>query len=162
MSRIESFDPPAIPIAGVKVALVQATRLALPEFDPVGHDPESRPELRPRHIPSGEFFLIFGHPLVERCGSLDRPALPGSPGANLAATFTSREVGIRFTICNFRNTSFDSNLSVQRRPVKAERGFRLRQQLAALSPFVIRVENETALVDPLEQNYAHRRLAIAV
>src|SRR6185436_5625409 len=134
MSRIESFDPPAIPVPGVQMALVQAIGLTLPEFDPLGHDPESRPELRARDITSGEFFLVFSHPLVERSGGLDRAALSGSPGSNLAATFTSREVGIGFTICNFRNTSFDSNLRVQRSPIKTERGFRLGQQLAALSP----------------------------
>src|SRR5580765_5294441 len=121
MSRIESFHPPAISIAGVQMALVQATGLAPPEFDPVRHHPEPRPELRSRHIPSGESSLVFGHPLFERGGSLDRPALSRSPGSNLAATFTSREVGIGFIICNFRNTAFDSNLRVQRRPVKTKR-----------------------------------------
>src|SRR6478672_2114800 len=140
MSRIESLDSPRVAIPGVEMPLVKAAGLSLPELDTIGNNPKSRPEIRSRHIASRKFFFVLGDPGVESFWCFQRTALAGSPGSDLAGSLTGGEVGISFVICNFRNLAFDSNLGVQRRPVEAKRSLRVRQQLAPLSTFVVRVE----------------------
>ena len=141
------------------MTLVKAIGPVLPEFNPSGLDSKTRPVRRPRNCLPLEFLLELRNPFFEISGVFDRLALNGRPGANLTESLTGSEIRIGLFICNFRHSAFDSYLNLQRRPMKTERSLGVREEMPALAALIVGVENESTLIERLEQNNSDRWLA---
>src|SRR6185503_4513775 len=90
--------------------------------------------------------------------TLQRLALSRGPRSDLAEAIATGEISVGFLVRDLRHGSLDSDLNVDRRPVKAECGDGMREQMSSLSPLIIRVEDEPALVERFQQDDSHRRL----
>ena len=132
--------------------------MPFPELDRARDDAESGPVRRPRHGHARESRLDLGDARLEIARVLDRPALLRRPRADLAAARARREVRVRLGVAHRLRGALDAHLHLERLPVEAQRGALRRQQLAPLSALVVRVEDEAALVDVLEQDDANARL----
>src|SRR5712671_6937292 len=152
VSRIKSLDQPSFSVPRVEMPLMETIGLTLPELDSLRPDTEPRPVLRSRDGLALKFLFVFGDPFIESGRRLQWLALPRGPRSNLTAPFTRSEVGISLFIRNLRNPAFNSNLDRERRPIEAKRGPWVRDELSPFSSIVARVENESALVERLEQD----------
>ena len=97
------------------------------------------------------------------CSRLGRTWLCGrGPGAELAAAWARVEVRVGLVLRQAPDSALDANLFVERRPVEAQRGVRIGVELPALAARVIRMKDESALVDASQQDHADRRSAVRV
>src|SRR5258706_3869588 len=95
-SRIELHRGPAVALAGIDRAVMEAEGLVLPELDAQRLYPEARPMGRTRHGAEAEFRREFGDSGFQGIAVLQRPGLVGCPGADLAAPWPAGEIGIGF------------------------------------------------------------------
>src|ERR1700681_3966423 len=158
VSRIKRLDQPAFAVSQVEMPLMETIGHPLPELDSLRPHAEPRPVLRPRDGLPLEFLFVFCDPFIESGRRLKWLALPRGPRSNLTASFTSSEVGISLFIRNLRDPAFDSNLDREGGPVEAERCSGVRDQLSPFFSIVAGVENESALVERLEQDDSYVRL----
>src|SRR6478672_11032209 len=158
--RVEHLGAPAIALARVDEAIVQTARALVPELDSLRNDPEAGPVRRSRHRNIREAGLELAKTLVERAGMLHRLALPRSPRAELALARTRGEICVRLLGAHLLRQPFHADLTLERLPVEAHRGLRMRDELLALATLVIRVERKAAHVHQLEQQDAHGGLSV--
>src|SRR5207249_6679701 len=78
-------------------------------------------------------------------------------GADLCVSRPGREVSVRFLVREPLDPTFDPYLPAERTPVEEQRRLRVRLELASLARRVMRVEDETALVETLQQHHPRRR-----
>ncbi len=139
-----------------------AKRALVPEFNLFGHDAPARPVRWPRHCAEGEarggerhFSLKFetpGH----------RLRLARSPRAKLAETRARREVGVGLRVGDWLDATFNADLPLKFRPMKAESRVRIRPQGARFWTLKICVEDETPVVHVLEQHHAHTGTTLGI
>src|SRR6185312_4767233 len=87
----------------------------------------------------------------------ERRALPRCPRANAAHARARGKVGVGLGVGDALDRTFHAHLPFHGLPMKTQRGPRMREQLAAFSTLVIRVEHEAARIDVLEEDDARRR-----
>src|SRR4051812_6243062 len=71
------------------------------------------------------------------------------------------KIRLRLLARDLRRRALDDHLALKRDPRKHERRARVGLEFATFATVVIRIENETAPVEALEQNRARRRPAVA-
>src|ERR1043165_6803929 len=72
------------------------------------------------------------------------------------------EILVRLSCRHFFDCAFDTNLAPQRRPVKEEADARIVGDVAAFATVVVRVKNESAIVEALQEDDARGGLTLAV
>ena len=124
-SGVEEGHLPSVGRAGEQLALVEAVIAAFPEFNPVGDETVSRPELRPGNRPAVEVILQLFEPGAEIFVGGKRLALSRRPCAQLAAPRPGRPVRVGFFVADeeppleifdlfdLENTSLDMNQATE-------------------------------------------------
>src|SRR5262245_32792345 len=100
---------------------MEAVRIPCPEFDRARHDPESRPERRPRNGSAIEAAGCVRHALLESRAIAQLATLCRCPRADLKLAWPRREVRVRLCIGRALDRSLDAHLFAERRPVEAQR-----------------------------------------
>jgi hypothetical protein len=80
----------------------------------------------------------------------------------LRAACPGREIGVGFGVRHRRYGAADADLAVERLPVKGEGCLGVGSQFLTLPAFVVRIEDEAVLVEPLEQDHPDVRQPVAV
>ena len=125
-------------------AIVQPRRLALPQLDHLGHDAIAAPVRRARRRRVAVRALDLRDQRLERGPALDHLRLRRRDRAELAAARPRREVRVGRRGVDLLDRAFDPDLAVQRLPEQDERRERMRGEVAALAPVVVREEHEAA------------------
>src|SRR5262249_35174681 len=141
-------------------AIVEAAGTALPELVADRRHPEAAPNGRKRHLAAGVFAGERGVALVQRRATRDYPALVGRERRELTPERRAVEVARGFLGRDAGHRTGQADLAVELRPVEEEGRAQILGDLLPLLAFVVRVENESALVEPLEQDHAHRGRAV--
>src|SRR3546814_8781926 len=85
-----------------------------------------------------------------------------SPCAQLRITGTAGEICVGFLRADGFDAPFDADLAAQRLPVEAKRSLGIGGQFSAFPALIIGVEDEAAIIMPLEQHHPHRGAAFRV
>ena len=141
---------------------MQAELAVVPEFDADGANAEPGPVGRARNIADRIFGGIFGDGLLQRETAFQRPRLLRRPGADAASAWTRRVIGVRFRIGDDLHLPAQAHLPTQAFPVETHGRFFLAEDFASLLAFEIRIENEAAIIDVLQQHHTHIRQAVFV
>ncbi len=107
-----------------------------------------------RNLADGIARGIFGHRLFQRESAFERTGLFGGPGANAAAARTCLEIVVRFGIGDDLDGAAQPHLAAQTFPVKAHGSLFLAKNFAAFLALEIGVEDETVVVESLQENHA--------
>src|SRR5688500_1913567 len=140
---------------------MQPALAVLPELDPVRRQSEPGPVRRAWNRAPLEVRLHLRHAAGKVTGMRERAALDRCPRADLAAARARREVRVGGLGRHRSHISFDPHLHFEWLPVEDHRRDGALEKLAALAALEIRVEDEAAVIDPLEKNDANGRPAIA-
>src|SRR5664279_5115379 len=154
-SREKATHPPAFAIALKESALVEAELAGVPELDALGANAAAGPVRWPRHGLVRVQLLDLQRAASQLVHAREGLALRRRSRADLTRVRTRGEVCIRLGVGDGLDVAFDANLRPERRPVKAQRGARRGDQLASLAAVHVRVEDEAALVDVLEEDDAN-------
>ena len=136
------FDPVMEPIGPV-----------VPEFHHARDHAVADPERRPRHRAHGEFRAVKRDRLLEGEPALERPRLLAGPGADLGGARAAGEIGIGFRGADRLHRPAQPHLAPQRFPVERKARLGVVGEFAPLLAAVVAVEDEAALVEPLEQHH---------
>src|SRR4051794_2636643 len=135
---------------------MQAIRTMLPEFPSRRNESEAAPRRRARHRPSVELLIQPFDPLVELLPRSERFALARHDRTKLSVALPRREVLIRLLRGDVLDSPLYPNLTAEWPPVEEKRGLRVRLELASLPGRVMRVEDEPALIEALQEHHPHR------
>jgi len=98
----------------------------------------------------------------EERAARERPALIRRPCADPRAQRARVEVCVAFLGAGLDDSAFDAYLAFELDPVKEQACMRIGRQILPFSTFVIREEDEAALVHALDKHDAGRRIAACV
>src|SRR5262249_22599650 len=83
-------------------------------------------------------------------------------GADRARARAGREIGVGFGVAHRLRVAFHANLQLERLPMEAESGVFRLEQLAPFAALEVRVEDEPALVDGLQEDNSEARTAFRI
>src|SRR3954451_17713243 len=132
----------------------------LPEFYAQRRDPEPRPEGWPRHLAQAESASVLGNATLQLEPACERSRLLRSPGADPAGARAGGEIGVRFIRCDWSYESLRPDGPLQRLPVKAKRHLGVGLELFPLAALQIGKEDESGVIEALQQHHPHRRHAV--
>ncbi len=92
----------------------------------------------------------------------ENPTLQRCPRAELAAAGAACEIGVALGVAHALDGAFDADLFFAFRPVETERRDGLPVELVTLAAMSVRIENEAARVERLEEDDARARAAVRV
>src|SRR5690606_31026644 len=154
-SGIEEDAVPTRGRTGEEFALMEPIGPVGPELDAIGDEPEPGPEVRAGDRLVREPLLDLRDTGEKVLVRRKRPALLGSPGADLAPARPRGEVGVRLLRRNRLNRPLDAYLHLERLPMEAKRRVRVRRDFEGLSALQVGVEDEAAFVGTLQQHHAY-------
>src|SRR6186713_117930 len=138
--------------------VVQPRFASLPEFEAVRRHAQPAPVWRPWHVLRetrlGRRDLRFQPPAIR-----NRRALWRRPSAYPRSARAHAEVGIGFSRAHRRRLTFYANLPLELRPEKQQRDVRIAGKLASLATVVVRMKDEAARVERLQQHDTRGRPA---
>src|SRR5688572_30188125 len=137
--RCQPENRPDFSFPAIKHAVVETMRLPLPELDTIGDNSEAAPERRTRNPVVPEARLHAEKFLFEKRSPGNFCALRRCPRAQPAFARTGLKIFVRFTRRHFLHASLDAQLARECRPVKYERGARIRAELSCLAAVVVGV-----------------------
>src|SRR6266568_1002862 len=155
-SGAQALDGPAAGDAAVAEPVVETVGLVLPELDGLWVDPVAAPERRQRHLAVAVARRQLLQPLLQLGPAGDHLALRGCPRSELAADRPGAEVRLGLVAAHPLDGTLDADLSHLRRPPEDQRDGGVAGQLVRLAAAVVRVEDEPALVEALEQDHPSR------
>ncbi len=129
---------------------MQAVALSLPELDSAGCDAIAAPLRGTRRLCVLVQLREFREPCFQLLPTPQYLALAGGQRAQATAQRPTPEVGVRLLRGDAGHIPLDTHLSVQGRPEEHERGAWVRFQLVPFATLMVRVEDEAALVVPLQ------------
>src|SRR4051794_29943224 len=136
---------------------MEAVAAALPELDGLRHDAQATPVRR-----SGDVLALLGDlrpRLLERLARRDDLRLRAGRRADARGDRPRGPVGVGLLVADALDGAGDDHLALQPHPGEHGARARVRERLAALAGFEVRVEGKAALVDPAQQHRARTRRA---
>ncbi len=134
---------------------------SLPRLDTIRDNPEPPPVWRARNSAIAEVCLHASKFLLEKRSSWNLRALRRRPCAETAFARARLKILLRFAPRQFVDTSFDSELPLEFRPVKHNGRARIPAKVGSLAAVVVGVEDEAAAADAAIQDDAHRWASVA-
>src|SRR6185312_10235988 len=153
--------PAAVVLACIAQAIVEAVRATLPELERFRRDAEAAPVRGERNFALAVLGFKLAQAVFEPRTIRDHLTLMRRGGAELAAACSAVEVGFRFFGRGALHGAGDADLARQQVPVEEERRTRVLGQLVTLLALVVRVEDEAALIEALEQDGPRRGDTVA-
>jgi len=158
--RRERDRRPPVGRQPVPRAFVEAVFAARPELEGVRDDPEAPPMGRTRDGTSVEACGNLQDPRFQRLPVRKGTALVRCPCADLRASRPPGEVGVRFLGARPGDRAFDPYLPVQGLPPEQESRPGRRRKFRPFPAFVIRMENESPVVEGTEEHHPRRRTPV--
>lgn len=160
-SRRETLDPPAVAVAGIANAVVEAVGPALPELVAAWQDGVAAPMRRRLDEANAWRFGQTLKLLVQPRAVRDDVALRRDPSAQPRPLGPGLEVRPSRGSVNALYPAAHACLALQIRPVKDGGGAWIGSELTAFFTVVIGVEHELAIVERFGEDDAGRRFAVA-
>src|SRR5689334_8141828 len=157
----EAADRPPVTAVRPDEAIVKARRSSLPELEAIGRNAHAAPVRRPRDV-AGEARLDARELGFEPRAIGNPRALRRRPRRKPRCAGALREIGVGLPGGDTLGRAFDPHLPFERRPEKQERGARVGGEVATLAAVVVRVKDEAACIERLEEHGARRRAARGV
>src|SRR3954447_1802681 len=152
--RIQPRLLPALAASRELDPVVKPEGPVLPELERDRNNAEAGPVGRARHLADRVLRGIEGYRLFEGEAALERARLLARPGADAAIARTTREIGVSLVVADPGHRPACSDLPPKAFPVEEKRCLRVGVQLATLRRVDIGVEDETAVVRPLQEHHA--------
>src|SRR6516162_1066850 len=130
---------------------MQPKRPLLPELYALRDQPEAGPICRPWHGLVAKALRKLADTLFELSAARERLRLIGGPGTDLAVARPGGEIGVRFRVADQFYDTFDTDLTIQRLPQKAQRRIWINEQFRGFSALEIGVKYKSSLIDLLQQ-----------
>ena len=92
-----------------------------PEFHPIGHDPETRPESRAGHLSPGKARGLDNHLFQQSRPAFKRFGLSGRPRPDSALQRARFELLVRLLVTDRRDPALDPDLPCERWPIETQR-----------------------------------------
>src|SRR6516162_2326732 len=127
----------------------------LPELYTLRDQAKAGPIWRPRHGLVAKTLRKLAHTSFELGAARERLRLIGCPGADLAVARPGGEIGVCLRVADQFYDTFDTDLTIQRLPQKAQRRMGISEQFRGFSALEIGVKYKSSLIDLLQQYQAN-------